>query len=71
MLQVARYLIKTYNRIQRGSKKIIGVSVQYMKHLEKQTKFTLNTDDNAPLREPEDLMKVYINNSCYRIKRAG
>ena len=41
MLQVARYLLKNLNRVQRGSKKNLGESVEYLKKLEEEV-YTLD-----------------------------
>jgi hypothetical protein len=71
MLQVARYLLKGLNRIQRGSKKELDATLQYLRLLEHNDKFTLDTDDHSKLRNPENLIKAYQNNSCYRVKKAG
>lgn len=46
MLQVARFLLKNLNRIQRGSKKPLGQSVEYLKALQGD-RFTLDTQDHA------------------------
>ena len=51
MLQVARFLLKSYNRLLRGSKKSLGESVEYIKALEEPC-FTLDTDSHAELRKP-------------------
>jgi acyl-CoA oxidase len=67
MLQVARYLLKSFNRIQRGSKKPLGDSVSYLKS----ESFTLDTDDQNELRNSDNLIKAYINNSCQKVKKAG
>ena len=71
MLQVARYLLKSYNRLQRGSPKPLGDSVTYMRHLNDSEIYTLDTDDHEKLRNPDNIIKAYISNSCQRIKKAG
>jgi hypothetical protein len=71
MLQVARYLLKNYNRVHRGSKKPLAETVSYLTHAVNLDAQPLDTDDPAQIRNIENLLKVYINNSCFRIKKAG
>lgn len=68
MLQVARYILKCYNRVHRGSSKPLASTVAYLRT---EGNFILDTEDQATLRNPDILIKTFINNSCYRIKKAG
>ena len=46
MLQVARYVLKSYNRVHRGSKKPLGKTVAYLKYsLDLEGMKSLDTDD--------------------------
>ncbi len=45
MLQVARYLLKNYNRLHRGSKKPLGEAIAYLQHITSDENYTLETDD--------------------------
>jgi hypothetical protein len=70
MLQVARYLLKNYNRVHSKSKKPLGKTVSYLSHVLESYQ-PVDTDNPDELRNPEILLKIYVNNSCFRVKKAG
>jgi hypothetical protein len=45
MLQVARFILKSLNRVQRGGFKPVGDSIQYLTFLVNDHSFILDTDD--------------------------
>lgn len=51
MMQVARYLLKTYNMIQQGSNKPLGPNVSYLSHLN-DVVFMLDSDSFEELSKP-------------------
>ena len=71
MLQVARYLLKNYNRVHRGSKKPFAKTVAYLKDVMNTDNPTLDSDNPEDLRKPKNLIQAFITNSCFRIKKAG
>ena len=71
MLQVARYLLKNYNRVHRESKKPLPETVAYLKDVMNPEISTIDTEEIEDLRNPELLLKAYRITSSFRIKKAA